>query len=181
MSRHRNVRNLDIDEVLDEDEFVDDYDENELDETQLSNEDLDNLEEGLSYIYSVVGENVPVSATEIKEALWYYYFDREETVNWVLEKIAKYEAEEKKQKAKQAKKNAAQGNYGFSLFESMLSRCPKPVNRISFAILLVFSFLIEMSRSASSPYCLNLLCFTFVHTLVMAISREKCNGARYKR
>ncbi|KAI8145405.1 P-loop containing nucleoside triphosphate hydrolase protein [Fennellomyces sp. T-0311] len=106
MSRHRAVRNLDIDEVLEEDDYADDYDENELDETQLSQEDRAQLDEGLSYVLSVVGEDIPVTDFEIKEALWYYYFDREETVNWVVEKIAKIKAEEEKQKKKAAKKAA---------------------------------------------------------------------------
>lgn len=54
-----------------------------VDETQISNEDADALEEGVAYVQSVVGD-VPIPALEIKEALWYYYFDREETVNWVM-------------------------------------------------------------------------------------------------
>lgn len=55
-----------------------------MDESQLSNEDLEALEEGLAYVHSVVGDNLPVPDVEIKEALWYYYFDKEETVNWVV-------------------------------------------------------------------------------------------------
>lgn len=58
-----------------------------VDENELSNEDLDALEDGLAYVRSVVGDDCPVPDIEIKEALWYYYFDREETVNWVLGKI----------------------------------------------------------------------------------------------
>lgn len=55
-----------------------------VDETEMSNEDLDKLDEGLAYVYSVIGEDTILSAAEIKEALWYYYFDREETIEWVL-------------------------------------------------------------------------------------------------
>lgn len=58
-----------------------------VDENELSNEDLDALEDGLAYVKSVVGDDCPVPDIEIKEALWYYYFDREETVNWVLGKL----------------------------------------------------------------------------------------------
>ncbi|KAI9488308.1 HBS1 N-terminus-domain-containing protein [Zychaea mexicana] len=85
MSRHRAVRNLDIDDVLEEDDYADDYDENELDEGDLSAEDRANLADGLAHVLSVVGEDIPVSDMEIKEALWYYYFDREETINWAVE------------------------------------------------------------------------------------------------
>lgn len=55
-----------------------------VDESQLSNEDLDALEEGLDYVYGVIGQDVPLTDVEIKEALWYYYFDKDETVNWAL-------------------------------------------------------------------------------------------------
>ncbi|KAI7870745.1 P-loop containing nucleoside triphosphate hydrolase protein [Spinellus fusiger] len=87
MSRHRAVRNLDIDDVLDEGDYEDD-----LDEAQMSAEDLDALEDGLIYVYSVVGEDIPMTNVEIKEALWYYYFDREETVKWVLDQVSKAKA-----------------------------------------------------------------------------------------
>ncbi|ORZ18623.1 hypothetical protein BCR42DRAFT_307275, partial [Absidia repens] len=108
MSRHRAVRNLDLEDVLDEDQIEnDDYDENQLDESQLSNEDLDALEEGLDYVYGVIGTDIPLTDIEIKEALWYYYFDKDETVNWALEKVATIKAEQDKQKAKDAKKQAA--------------------------------------------------------------------------
>lgn len=58
-----------------------------MDEGDLNDEDRQELEDGLSYVRSVVGEDIGISDTEIKEALWYYYFDREETVNWVFGKI----------------------------------------------------------------------------------------------
>ncbi|KAF7731825.1 HBS1-like protein [Apophysomyces ossiformis] len=102
MSRHRNVRNLDIEGVLEEDHYSDEYDENELDETQLSNEDVEALEEGLAYIRGMVQNSDFIPDVEIKEALWYYYFDKEETLNWVLDKVAK----EEKRKEKEAKKAA---------------------------------------------------------------------------
>ncbi|KAG2202155.1 hypothetical protein INT46_005793 [Mucor plumbeus] len=84
MSRHRAVRNLDIDDILDEDEYESEYDENQIDETEISNEDLDKLDDGLAYVYSIIGEDTILTAKEIKEALWYYYFDREETIDWAL-------------------------------------------------------------------------------------------------
>ncbi|KAI9476270.1 MAG: hypothetical protein EXX96DRAFT_293848 [Benjaminiella poitrasii] len=90
MSRHRAVRNLDIDDILDEDEYESEYDENQLDENELSNEDLDKLDEGLAHIYSVIGEDTILSAKEIREALWYYYFDTEETIEWALGNISSY-------------------------------------------------------------------------------------------
>ncbi|KAI8353367.1 hypothetical protein BD560DRAFT_336670 [Blakeslea trispora] len=84
MSRHRAVRNLDIDDVLEEDEYNSEYDENEFDEEQLSNEDLDRLDDGLDYVYGVIGYDTFLTAREIKEALWNFYFDQEQTVDWAL-------------------------------------------------------------------------------------------------
>lgn len=96
-------------DILDEDEYESEYDENQrkarsicqlqsktthcirfvVDETEISNEDLDKLEDGLAYVYSVIGEDTILTASEIKEALWYYYFDREETINWALGKVSR--------------------------------------------------------------------------------------------
>lgn len=58
-----------------------------MDEGDLNDEDRQELENGLSHVRNIVGEDIGISDTEIKEALWYYYFDREETVNWVFGKI----------------------------------------------------------------------------------------------
>ncbi|KAI9306658.1 hypothetical protein BJ944DRAFT_159486 [Cunninghamella echinulata] len=107
MSRHRAVRNIDLDDVLDEEQYDDEYDENQLDESQLTNEDIMALDEGLEYIYSIIGDHTPLTDVEIKEALWYYYFDKEETLNWALEKIEQLKTKEEKQKEKEAKKQAA--------------------------------------------------------------------------
>ncbi|ORX51594.1 hypothetical protein DM01DRAFT_1270681, partial [Hesseltinella vesiculosa] len=75
------------------------------DESQLSNEDLEQLDEGLQYVYSVLGDDVPLTDVEIKEALWYYYFDKEETVDWALGKIQQIKKEqEKKQQLEKQKK-----------------------------------------------------------------------------
>ncbi|KAG0171990.1 hypothetical protein DFQ30_011427 [Apophysomyces sp. BC1015] len=71
-----------------------------VDETELTAEDLEALEDGLSYVRGVIEDSGFISDVEIKEALWFYYFDREETVNYLLEKVAK----EEKRKAKEAKK-----------------------------------------------------------------------------
>jgi hypothetical protein len=52
----------------------------------MSNEDLNKLDEGLAYVYSVIGDDTILSAAEIKEALWHYFFDTEETIEWALGK-----------------------------------------------------------------------------------------------
>ncbi|GAA5812847.1 hypothetical protein MFLAVUS_006306 [Mucor flavus] len=108
MSRHRAVRNLDIDDILQEDDYDSEYDENAIDETAISTEDLETLEESLTYIYSIIGEDTILSEKEIKETLWNSYFDTEETLNWALEKIEKAKAIEEKKKAKEEAKKASQ-------------------------------------------------------------------------
>ncbi|KAG2228809.1 hypothetical protein INT48_000082 [Thamnidium elegans] len=108
MSRHRAVRNLDIDDILQEDDYDSEYDEDAIDETAISTEDLETLEEALTYIYSIIGEDTILSEKEIKETLWNSYFDTEETLNWALEKIEKVKAIEEKKKAKEEAKKASQ-------------------------------------------------------------------------
>ncbi|KAG1502354.1 hypothetical protein G6F47_001239 [Rhizopus delemar] len=114
MSRHRAVRNLDVDGILEEDYYQSES-ENDFDESELTNEDLDLLDEGLEYIESVIGENNGIlSSRQIKEALWYYYLNKEETLEWALDEISKAKAlEEKKklkEKAKKEKKEVKSNN-----------------------------------------------------------------------
>ncbi|KAI9310074.1 hypothetical protein BX666DRAFT_1882675 [Dichotomocladium elegans] len=110
MSRHRNVRNLDINgrekcyDVLDEDDYYDEYDDEALDEGDLNEEDRAQLEDGLVHVRNIVGNDIPVSDAEIKELLWDSYFDRDKTVEDVLAMVRKIRAEEEKQKKKAAKK-----------------------------------------------------------------------------
>ncbi|KAG1138419.1 hypothetical protein G6F37_010530 [Rhizopus arrhizus] len=115
MSRHRAVRNLDVDGILEEDYYQSESEENDFDESELTNEDLDLLDEGLEYIESVIGEdNGILSSRQIKEALWYYYLNKEETLEWALDEISKAKAlEEKKklkEKAKKEKKEVKSNN-----------------------------------------------------------------------
>ncbi|ORE07289.1 hypothetical protein BCV72DRAFT_304709 [Rhizopus microsporus var. microsporus] len=88
MSRHRAIRNLDVNDVLDEDDYESSFEEEEVqdefDESQLTNEDLDLLYEGLDYIHDAVGKNDVLSDRQIKETLWYYYFNKEDTLDWAL-------------------------------------------------------------------------------------------------
>ncbi|KAG1198815.1 hypothetical protein G6F70_005463 [Rhizopus microsporus] len=113
MSRHRAIRNLDINDVLDEDDYESSFEEEEVqdefDESQLTNEDLDLLYEGLDYIHAAIGKNDVLSDRQIKETLWYYYFNKEDTLDWALEEISKAKALEAKKKAK-AKKALSRQN-----------------------------------------------------------------------
>ncbi|KAI9244416.1 hypothetical protein BY458DRAFT_107661 [Sporodiniella umbellata] len=109
MSRHRAVRNLDVNDILEEDDYNSDYDENQLDESELTNEELDLLDEGLEYIEGVIGLSSGLSSQQIKESLWYYYLDKEETLAWALDEVAKLNAIEEKKKAKEKAKKGKDG------------------------------------------------------------------------
>lgn len=41
---------------------------------------------GLSNVQAVLGPNSGVTDKEIKDSLWYYYFDEEKVVGWLLGK-----------------------------------------------------------------------------------------------
>jgi HBS1 N-terminus len=50
----------------------------------MSEEDRTAMDEGVAHIYSVIGDDASVSLQTIQETLWYYYFDKEESVNFIL-------------------------------------------------------------------------------------------------
>ncbi|CAO3693728.1 unnamed protein product [Umbelopsis ramanniana] len=113
MSRHRNVRNLDIDNVLAEDDYSDEevYDQaegGEIDLSEMSEEDRAAMDEGVAHIYSVIGDDTSVSLQTIQETLWYYYFDKEESVNFILDTIAKQKIAQAKEASKAAASKASQ-------------------------------------------------------------------------
>ncbi|KAJ1973083.1 hypothetical protein H4R35_004310 [Dimargaris xerosporica] len=89
MSRHRNVRNLDLDEVLEEDQYEDEYDDEEMTE-----EDFARLQDALQQVLDVVGDNISVTDTEIRDMLWETYYDIPATTNWVLETSAQRKEEQ---------------------------------------------------------------------------------------
>ena len=42
------------------------------------------MESGVTSIRAILGENTPVTEQDIKEALWNYYFDVEQSVTFLL-------------------------------------------------------------------------------------------------
>ncbi|GJC89685.1 HBS1-like protein [Colletotrichum liriopes] len=86
MSRHQAVRNLDYDEALDEYEGDDDFEENEAD--QLSPEDREAMNIGTATVQSALGPDADkVTAQQIQDALWYYYYDVDKTVSYLQKKF----------------------------------------------------------------------------------------------
>ncbi|KAJ1961024.1 hypothetical protein GGI12_003478, partial [Dipsacomyces acuminosporus] len=79
MSRHRAVRNLDLEE-----ELYDEADDGYYDEMQdVSEEDQIRLLEGVESIKKVIGRSSGIDDQEIRESLWYYYFDEGATIAWL--------------------------------------------------------------------------------------------------
>lgn len=51
---------------------------------ELSEDDRAAMDEGVAHVYSVIGDDTSISLQTIQDTLWYYYFDKEETVNFLL-------------------------------------------------------------------------------------------------
>ncbi|KAI6105433.1 HBS1 N-terminus-domain-containing protein [Pisolithus sp. B1] len=80
MSRHRLVRNINIQDELDDDALSDGGDE-------VTDEQYAQLESGLTHVRAVMGDEA-ISALDdgvIKDALWEHYFDVEKAVAWLYE------------------------------------------------------------------------------------------------
>ncbi|KAG9102066.1 Hsp70 suppressor, GTPase facilitates ribosomal subunit dissociation [Ceratobasidium sp. UAMH 11750] len=90
MSRHRDVRNLNIHDELAQDDLSDDYDE----EDEMTAEQKDRMATGLVQVRSVLGDEDEsgIKDKQIKDALWDSYFDVEGTISWLLDQRAKQAA-----------------------------------------------------------------------------------------
>ncbi|ODV88871.1 hypothetical protein CANCADRAFT_57956 [Tortispora caseinolytica NRRL Y-17796] len=87
MSRHRLVRNLDVNELLEEDEY---YSDEQQEEDQLSAEDNAAFQSAVQHVSDTIeGSGIPLK--EIQDAVYYYYFDTEKAVNYLLSQKAKAE------------------------------------------------------------------------------------------
>ncbi|KAF9341803.1 HBS1-like protein, partial [Linnemannia elongata] len=84
MSRHRNVRNLDIDDVLD-----DGYDDEDYAEEQtMTAEEQAQMADATEDVKSMLG-SAKVTIKEIQDALWYYYFDVDQAAVYLLDELSK--------------------------------------------------------------------------------------------
>ncbi|KAG0276328.1 HBS1-like protein, partial [Linnemannia gamsii] len=84
MSRHRNVRNLDLDDVLD-----DGYDDEDYTEEQaMTAEEQAQMADATEDVKAMLG-SAKVTIKEIQDALWYYYFDIDQAAVYLLDELAK--------------------------------------------------------------------------------------------
>lgn len=76
------------------------------------------MESGLQHVRSLLGssDESGISDKEVKDSLWYYFFDADKTVEWLLA--------EKDKNAKKGKKN---GKFSFSFSFRLVRSLPWPV------------------------------------------------------
>lgn len=101
MSRHRAVRNLNLDDELAEDDDYDVQDINPYDD--ISEDDRAQLEDALAQLVEVLGQ--PGSGSgfterEMKDTLWDAYFDVDQSVATLVEERSKREQKEKRKAGK---------------------------------------------------------------------------------
>ncbi|CAG8519580.1 14783_t:CDS:10 [Dentiscutata erythropus] len=104
MSRHRNIRKLNVAEIFEEEyEYEEEYGGENFEMTLKHKKQM---EEGKTKIKSVIGQVEGITDKDIEDTLWYYYFDTEKTINWLLDKAHKAQS----RKQKQAPSNNSQEN-----------------------------------------------------------------------
>ncbi|CAG8466063.1 3937_t:CDS:10 [Ambispora gerdemannii] len=81
----------DDDAVFEEEGYYDDYGEGEMTPKQT-----EQMKTGLQQVRQLIGVDTGITDAEIENSLWYYYFDTKETINWLLGKIHKSQAEKSK-------------------------------------------------------------------------------------
>ncbi|KAN0061658.1 hypothetical protein ACQY0O_005649 [Thecaphora frezii] len=98
MSRHRAVRNLNLDEELAQDDYYSDEDPYET----ISPDDQYALSQALSQVLAVLGPShaTGIPERDIKDALWDSYFDVDSALNHLLEQKSRNEARLLKQRQK---------------------------------------------------------------------------------
>ncbi|CAG8580917.1 7997_t:CDS:10, partial [Dentiscutata heterogama] len=108
MSRHRNIRKLNVAEIFEEEyEYEEEYGGENFEMTLKHKKQM---EEGKIKVKSVIGQVEGVTDKDIEDTLWYYYFDTEKTINWLLDKVHKAQSRKQKQSQKQAPSNNSQEN-----------------------------------------------------------------------
>ncbi|CAG8730886.1 17318_t:CDS:2, partial [Racocetra persica] len=114
MSRHRNVRKLKVEEIFEE-EYG--YEDNEYgaENFEMTLKQKTQMEEGKIKVKSVIGQLEGVTDKDIEDTLWHYFFDTEQTINWLLDKVHKSQAKKQKRSQKQAASNNSQENKDLSI------------------------------------------------------------------
>ncbi|KAM0752360.1 hypothetical protein T439DRAFT_206400 [Meredithblackwellia eburnea MCA 4105] len=86
MSRHRLVKQLDLAEEMDDEAFDEDYGEEDM-----SPEDQAKLESATTEVFRRLGANTVIDKRDVKDALWNYYFDVDQSIAYLKEEQRKKE------------------------------------------------------------------------------------------
>ncbi|PUU73977.1 hypothetical protein B9Z19DRAFT_494204 [Tuber borchii] len=103
MSRHKNIRNLDL--------------------------HAGQLRKGLAQVRKTLGTEIPVTDKEIQESLWYYYFDVSKTINYILSQHAPAEnpkAKPQPQPSRKAQKGTSGISFSLSSYMAHEHVCASP-------------------------------------------------------
>ncbi|KAI5807426.1 P-loop containing nucleoside triphosphate hydrolase protein [Peziza echinospora] len=83
MSRHQNIRNMNLADELGDYDY--DYDSGDYEGEEMSEDDKIQMKIALSKVRAVIGSEIPgLSDKKIEDTLWDYYYDVEKTVNYIL-------------------------------------------------------------------------------------------------
>ncbi|KAK7695564.1 hypothetical protein QCA50_000200 [Cerrena zonata] len=99
MSRHRDVRNMNLEDEMDDQAFSEG-------EEDLSPADYEQLMRGLEHIRGILGpeEASEISDREIKDTLYHYYFNVQESLNWLIEEQQRKNVARARKAAKEKEK-----------------------------------------------------------------------------
>lgn len=96
MSRHRAVRNLDLDEEMADDDYGSGAEEDPYE--SITAEERANLDEAMATLASVLGPSPQNGFTEreMQDQLWEAYFDVDQAATALIEERSRREARDKK-------------------------------------------------------------------------------------
>ncbi|EPY53838.1 elongation factor 1 alpha like protein [Schizosaccharomyces cryophilus OY26] len=101
MSRHRNIKNLDLAEY--------DY-EDEPAQEELTDEQEEQFREAIAAVQETL-DGLPVTTKEIADTVWYYFFDVEKSINYLLKSCTtKAAAQKEKEESEKKKQNKQEQN-----------------------------------------------------------------------
>lgn len=113
MSRHKLVKNLDLDDELDDYDGGEDYEDDGTGE-ELSEEDKENMAVGTIAVRAELPEGAGnITEKQIHDALWHYYYDIEKTVGYLINTYVNVKPKAKKEGKQEVKKKAT-GGFCFS-------------------------------------------------------------------
>ncbi|CAG8609156.1 17331_t:CDS:10, partial [Cetraspora pellucida] len=110
MSRHRNIRKLKVEEIFEEEYGYDENEDYGTGNFEMTLKQKTQMEEGKIKVKSVIGQVEGITDKDIEDALWHYYFDTEQTINWLLDQVHKSQARKQKRSQKQVTSNNSQEN-----------------------------------------------------------------------